>query len=148
SMAIIIDIRRDNMLLHLLFKALFQLADTRVGYLSLLFGRAPPADLSEWRQADIEKILAHVDGAAPPQAGVAAIRTRINGAIRGFGVPLSPEDLSTIDRFHRTFINAGPALKFESTGRAPRPYYPSYRDLLLETDRQGHRWSFLASEDD
>jgi hypothetical protein len=39
-------------------------------------------------------------------------------------------------------------LKFESRGRAPRSYYPTYRELLLETDRNGHRWNFLASEDD
>ena len=43
TMAIIVDIRRDNLLMHLLLKAIFQLADTRVGYLSLLFGRPPPA---------------------------------------------------------------------------------------------------------
>jgi hypothetical protein len=148
SMAIIVDIRRDNLLLHLLFKAIFQSAETRVGYLSLLFGRAPPADLADWRRADIERLVAHVEGAAPSETNIAAARRRVNDAIRGFGVPLTAEDLSTIDRFHRTFINAGPELKFESIGRAPRPYYPSYRDLLLETDQQGHRWSFLAAEDD
>jgi hypothetical protein len=148
SMAIIVDIRRDNLLLHLLFKAIFQLADTRIGYLSLLFGHPIPGDLADWRNADVEKLLAHVDVAPPSGPSVAALRARVSTVIRGFGVPLSPEDLSTIDRFHRTFINAGPALKFESTGRAPRPYYPSYKDLLLETDRAGHHWSFLASEED
>ena len=43
SVAYIIDIRRDNLLLHLLFKALFALAPDRVTYLSLLTGRSPPA---------------------------------------------------------------------------------------------------------
>jgi hypothetical protein len=43
---------------------------------------------------------------------------------------------------------AGLPLKFETFGRAPQSYYPTYRDLLFETDRQGRRWSFLASEDD
>src|SRR5688572_11208490 len=49
SIAFIVDIRRDNMLLHLLFKALFELAGTRVGYLSLLFGRLPPRATAEWK---------------------------------------------------------------------------------------------------
>ena len=39
SSAFIIDIRRDNLLLHLLFKAIFALAPTRAEYLSLLTGR-------------------------------------------------------------------------------------------------------------
>ena len=43
SVAYIIDIRRDNLLLHLLFKALFALAPDRVTYLALLTGRSPPA---------------------------------------------------------------------------------------------------------
>ena len=63
-------------------------------------------------------------------------------------MPLSSEDFATIDRFHRRFVRSGLALQFETTGRAPRSYYPTYRELLLETDRQGHRANFLASEDD
>lgn len=148
SVAFIVDIRLDNLLLHLLFKALFQLADTRVGYLSLLFGRPVPGDLAEWRRADLEKIVAYVDGASPSDPAVNAVRARVDAVIRTFGVPLSPADMETIDRFHRTFITNGVSLKFETIGRAPQPYYPSYRDLLLETDREGHRWSFLTSEDD
>ena len=40
SLAILIDIRRDNLLLHLLFKALFAEARTRAAYLAMLTGRA------------------------------------------------------------------------------------------------------------
>ena len=44
--AFIVDIRRDNLLLHLLFKALFELARNRVEYLALLTGRAVPNDVT------------------------------------------------------------------------------------------------------
>src|SRR5689334_16548141 len=37
SIAFIVDIRRDNLLLHLLFKAAFSAAETRVEYLCVLF---------------------------------------------------------------------------------------------------------------
>jgi hypothetical protein len=33
-------------------------------------------------------------------------------------------------------------------GQLPRSYYPTYRELLLETDREGRQLSFLAREDD
>jgi hypothetical protein len=45
DIAFIVDIRHDNLLLHLLFKALFSMADTRVSYMSLLFGRPVPERL-------------------------------------------------------------------------------------------------------
>src|SRR5205823_11556143 len=42
ALAIITDIRRQNMLQHLLFKALFAMASNRLEYLSLLFSRETP----------------------------------------------------------------------------------------------------------
>ena len=42
ALAILIDIRRDNLLLHLLFKAVFSDAATRGSYLDLLTGRSDP----------------------------------------------------------------------------------------------------------
>jgi hypothetical protein len=148
AIAFIVDLRRDNLLLHLLFKGLFSMSDTRAEYLSLLFGRPMPAPASEWRTADLDKIVAHVESTRLTDAAVTELRTRVDEKIKTFGVPLSDADFATIDRFHRRFVTAGPPLKFQTTGRAPQSYYPTYRDLLLETDRQGHRWSFLASEDD
>jgi len=148
TIAFIIDIRRDNLLLHLLFKALFSMSQTRVDYLGLLFGRPVPATLEEWRRADLDKLIAYVEGGRPTEASTAALRRRVDATIRTFGVPLTTLDWTTIDRFHRAFIDAGISLKFESTGRAPRGYYPTYRELLVETDGQGHRSNFLASEDD
>ena len=46
-------------------------------------------------------------------------------------------------RFHHAFIDAGLALRFESLGRSPRSYYPTYRDLLTEpipAGRPGTTW--------
>ena len=48
---------------------------------------------------------------------------------------MSAEDVQTIDRFHRRFIEEGLSLRFQSTGRPPRSYYPTYRQLLTDTDR-------------
>lgn len=148
SIAFIVDLRRDNLLLHLLFKALFSMSDTRAEYLSLLFGRPIPSPASEWRSADLDKIVTYVEGTRLADEAVTALRARVDERIKTFGVPLSDADFATINRFHRRFVIAGLPLKFQTTGRAPQSYYPTYRDLLLETDRQGHRWNFLASEED
>jgi hypothetical protein len=148
SIAFIVDLRRDNLLLHLLFKALFSLSETRVDYLALLFGREVPASLPGWRSADLDRIVAHVEGPRLAETAIAELRARVDAKIKAFGLPLSEADFATINRFHRRFITAGVPLKFQTTGRQPQSYYPTYRDLLFETDRQGRRWNFLAAEDD
>jgi len=151
AIAFIVDIRRDNLLLHLLFKALFELSDDRADYLRLLFALPPPstADMSReaWRHASIQELVQYVDGTQPTEALTRAVRARVDAAISRVGLPLTPDDFETIARFHRSFITAGLSLKFQSTGRAPPSYYPTFRDLLLETDRGGREGNYLASEE-
>ncbi len=146
SIAFLVDIRRDNLLLHLLFKALFAEARTRVEYLTMLLGRPLPRDLDSWRDAGLERLMSTAD-APPDRAAIDALRQRLDQRIKRFGVPLSREDLATIDRFHRRFIESGVALRFESYGRPPQFGYPTYRELLLETDAQGRQRNYLASEE-
>ncbi len=145
SIAFIIDIRRDNLLLHLLFKALFQISDTRAEYLGHLFGRRL-AGADRAGGGTLDALVQRLDTAEPLGSELALLNRRIDAAIDGFGVPLSAEDRVTIVQFHRRFVEAGLSLKFQSYGRPPRSYYPTYRELLLETDLDGRQRSFLATE--
>lgn len=150
SIAVLIDIRRDNLLLHLLFKALFVQADTRADYLAMLTGRAPAqADRTDWTRAPIADIVRAIDTGRPLDATrITLVRSELARVVDRFGVPLSDQDRATIDAFHRRFIADGLSLRFNTTGRAPQADYPTYRDLLLERDLAGTPQSFLASEDD
>ena len=143
----ILDVRRDNLLLHLLFKSLFTLARTRVEYLAMLLGRPVPADAESWRHASLDKVVSHVEATALDTRAVTVLRTRVDEAITKTGLPLAREDFATIDRFHRRFIEAGVGLRFQSTGRPPQSHYPTYRDLLLATDALGEHGNYLASEE-
>src|SRR5262245_26459831 len=140
SVAYIIDIRRDNLLLHLLFKALFARAPDRATYLALLTGRSPPSLPAAAAVDDLVQAIAD----APRTADT----TDLDATIRSFGVPLSPADLATIRRFHGAFIQRGLALQFNSHGRPPQLHYPTLRDLILATDRAGRPWHYLAAEAD
>jgi hypothetical protein len=146
--AFLIDVRRDNLLLHLLFKALFQLSDSRAEYLGRLFGRRLPGPPDPWRTATLDRLVSQLDLTQVRPDDARLIRKQVDGQIATFGLALSAADFATIERFHKTFIDAGLSLKFQSWGRAPRAYYPTYRELLLETDRSKHRGNFLESEDD
>src|SRR3982751_1590545 len=145
SIAFILDVRRDNMLLHLLFKALFAASRTRVEYLALLTGRPVPGDIETWRAAPIDRLVAYIE--ATPARGVDQLRGTLDAAVTRLGVPLSAEDRATIDRFHRRFIADGLSLRFQSTGRAPQSYNPTYRDLLVDRDAAGRQANYLASEE-
>jgi hypothetical protein len=147
TVAFIVDIRRDNLLLHLLFKALFALSRTRIDFLAQLTGRPAPPDVEVWRAAPVDRLIALVDRTAATPAAVNALRRKIDEEIGRTGVPLSAEDRATIDRFHRRFIADGLSLMFESHGRAPQAYNPTYRDLLREVDESGRQAGYLASED-
>jgi hypothetical protein len=144
--AFITDIRRDNLLHHLLLKALIERAPTRVEFLAGLHGREPPESAAEWRARSISEVVDYVDQ-ADPAGDIEALRMEVTEAVVSYGVPLSAEDLATIRHFHGQFIDQGLSLRFTSYGRAPRPYYPTYRQLTLETDLDGHPASYLATQE-
>jgi hypothetical protein len=147
SIAFIVDIRRDNLLLHLLFKALFDQASSRVEYLALLFGRPVPADPVGWRDSRVDRLAQYINRPPLDVKSLDLTRRRLETVIKGFGVPVSVDDFETISRFHRRFIEGGLTLQFQSAGRPPQSHYPTYGDLLLETDGAGRQRNYLASEE-
>jgi hypothetical protein len=147
EIAFIIDIRHDNVLQHLMFKALFTESRSRLEYLALLFGRPLPVEERSNSETALEELIQYVDDTAPTVASRRHARDRVDKAVRSFGLELDEDDFVAIGQFHDEFINAGLSLRFRSHGRSPRFYYPTYRDLLLEGDRNGRRGNYLAREE-
>ncbi len=117
--AFIVDIRRDNMLQHLMFKALFTAAPTRLAYLCLLLGCPVPDDLQAWPDATLDEIVAYVDQSPSTRESRADAAGIVDSLVATFRVPLSESDHATIRRFHDQFMRAGLALRFASHNRAP-----------------------------
>lgn len=167
EVAYIVDIRRDNLLEHLLFKALFERAGNRMEYLAALTGRVLPgpgdANASDadavdtdtdaadagtaWTDRALPDIVAYLDTAAAPAQEFTAVHADVRARIMHYGYPLDARDLATIERFHGEFQRHGLSLRFTSHGRAPMPYYPTLRDLLLATDRSGRAAGAFVDED-
>lgn len=145
SYAFLIDIRRDNMLQHLFFKALFTLSEDRLAYLCRLFGKREPLENERKRPSDIREIVAYVDTA--PKS-VNALMDEILDEVDTFGVPLAAKDRETIARIHQIFVDRGMDLQFNSHNRNPLADYPTYRDLTLEKSRSGAFASYLDNEKD
>lgn len=143
--AFAVDIRRDNLLVHLLYKAAFEQARNRLEYLALFFGRPLPDDVAAWDDRPLDAIVAWLDAHPPTAESRAAAEGRLLGGVARLPLALSPADTATLRRFHRTYVDGGLDIRFTSLGRPPRPYYPTYRQLLLERDRAGRPSSYLAT---
>ncbi|MEO7521233.1 MAG: hypothetical protein ABIW79_05400, partial [Gemmatimonas sp.] len=61
NIAFIVDIRRDNLLHHLLLKALFELSQNRAEYVARWLGKPLPADIRRWGSRDIAWITKWAD---------------------------------------------------------------------------------------
>lgn len=148
TIAFMVDIRRDNLLQHLMFKALFELSHNRIEYLAMLLGRPAPDDASAWDARPLDELTDYIDATPAHPARVAEYQRAIAERLPQFGLTLSASDVATIQRFHRAFIEGGLGLRFTSFNRAPRPGYPSFGELLLESDLTGKRANYLADESD
>ncbi|MEM8488844.1 MAG: hypothetical protein AAF564_25085 [Bacteroidota bacterium] len=147
ELAIIVDIRRDNMLTHLFFKALFELADNRPAFLRYLFARAVDITEEAAHEMDVAQLMRIVSEAGMADATVQeAIHKAVMQQVRQSGVALNEADLDKIGQIHAEFMAKGPALRFTSHGRAPQSYYPTYEQLATETTLSGETAGFLGQE--
>jgi hypothetical protein len=145
--AVIIDIRRDNLLQHLLFKSLFGRARNRVEYLCLFFGKPFPKTKG-WDQRGVKEIIDYIDSTPSDPKLLDKSLANVKRDVQKFGITLSSTDLDTMARIHKAFYAAGLDIRYSSHHRPPRSIYPTYRDLLLERDLTGQMHNYFNSEAD
>jgi hypothetical protein len=143
--AFIVDIRRENMLLHLLYKGLMEASPTRLDFLSHLFSRQPHPVAPG---ASVEALFEAFSDVQPDQAVFRANRETLQDRLmHQHHFQLSHDDWAAIDYVYGAFMSAGPDLRY-SFGRGSGWFpFPSYRELMVQTDNQGRHRSYLASED-
>ena len=145
KLAFILDIRRQNMILHLLYKAIFEEATSRSHFVALLLGRPHDAAGAPGEAAGVDAVLAHAEKSAPDKAGFAAahavLRERVEQNIR-----LDAEDKKTLELVHRSFLDHQLELRFELKQTSGRRY-PTLREILTGKDPEGKQSGFLANED-
>jgi hypothetical protein len=147
ELAFMIDIRRDNMLQHLMFRSLLQRSRNRMEYLAGLIGARVQGDVASWTDRPIEEILAVLDTAQRTAETFASVSEQVVRDAQETGITLSAEDVATLKRFHKEFHELGLQIRYTSKNRPPRLSYPTLRDLILETDRAGVAASYLATEE-
>jgi hypothetical protein len=163
SIAFIVDIRHQNAVEHLMYKALIETSTDRADFLARLFARAPltgvdSASSAAQLFAALEKQPAD---SARYRANLRAITARLTDVHR---FALSDSERVSLGCVYGAFFTQGPDLTYgyASECNNPGPYGyavggtggfrrggfrgPTYQAMLTETDSAGVNWSYLGSE--
>ena len=158
KMAFITDIRRQNMLELMMYKAIFEMAPTRADFISLLFSRKRPEGLGADATADalFTAYRSVVEDPALYKRNLQAIQDVL---LKTHKFPLSTVDLAGIEKVYGVFFDYGPQINYNSgAGDAGAGFgrafaNVTYADLMTANDQQGtsstsaKNRSFLASEE-
>jgi hypothetical protein len=148
KIAFIIDIRHQNMLEHMMYKALFELSPDRVDFLARLFGRKRPSGLDVSSTVD-ELFSAYGRMPNDEDTFKQTLQDMKELLLKKHGFAFTDEDEANFGRVYSVFHQFGTALNYNSGpgrgfGRAGG--MPTYADLMTASDRQGEKRSYLASE--
>ena len=142
-LAFIVDIRRQNLIEHLIFKVLMSSSETREDYLARLLARPISSNLGA--AASIADVVANIESTAPDpvfyQEQLAFILDELS---RMPGLSLSRQDLDDVRLIYREFFRQGFDIKYDSWRSF---FFPSLKEFVLETDLNGRYRNWLASEE-
>jgi hypothetical protein len=146
KIAFIFDIRRQNMLTHLMYKALLEQSTDRADFLSRLFSRPRPPHLDTLSAPESLFVAYQL---VPPDS--AAYRRNVASILdhlaKKHHFSLSDDDTATIAHVYRSFVAYGPDITYNSNqGRSGYGRMPSYAQLQIETDSAGLHRSYMANE--
>lgn len=170
--AFIVDIRRQAMIQHLMYKAIFHLSPTRADFLSRLLSKPLPKEMPAESKdvakeigkdaketnapklvipkpdAPVEDLLAFFSKITATDQAYAANLAEITKVIEGeFQFPLSKQDKESLDYVYKNFRAEGLDIAFRLDGNWGG-YFPSFRELIVQTDLNGKVGNFLAVADD
>ncbi len=146
QMAFIVDVRRGNLDLHLMYKALFELSADRAEFVSRLFSKPRPDGLGP-KSTAAELFAAYANSDTTEtlyKENLKAIQDRL---VTTHGFALSPDDLQGIEYVYHAFYSFGPRLQYSSTGSVGGFNQPTYADLMRATDADGQARAYLATEE-
>ncbi len=164
TIAFIIDIRRQAIIQHLLYKAVFHQAATRAQFLSALLSR--PIGKPIPRAASTADLVEYFSNAPAPEDVFAQNLSRVRGIIeKDFRFPMDERDGARLEYVYSAFRRSGLGISYRFSNmewsgygvRRPLPaggwfgypgQFPTLGDLMLQQDPNGRLGNFLASDDD
>jgi len=150
-MVFITDVRRENLHMHLMYKALFELTTNRADFFALQFNKKRPAGLTaESSAADLVNAFWNVQTSSEAEfrANLKRVQDHLTQTRK---LPLDETDLKGVEYVYWAFYWFGPAITYNSSatlngGRGGGSNMASYGDLAMATDGANVSRGFLANE--
>jgi len=140
KIAFIVDIRRDMMIEHLMYKTAFEMSADRVEFVGNLFSRKKPAQLTT--ETSVANLFqAYAAGKGDPELAETNLKEIVRRLKVVHGFALSADDERRLRTIYMTFLREG-VVRFNSSIESP-----GYTALMIATDGRGRNWSFLASSE-
>jgi hypothetical protein len=145
-MAFITDVRRGNLHLHLMYKALFELSANRSEFVSRLFTKPRQPLPSGASATDLMNAYWDVPTSAKDVFD-RNFQEIVGHLTRTRSLPLPPGDVEGIEAVYYAFYWYGPAITYSSSQGGRSGSMASYAQLMVAADAAGASSSYLASEE-
>src|SRR5262245_34294189 len=134
KMAFIFDIRRQNAIEHLMYKAIFEMSPTRGDFVSNLFSIKTPNKVPATATAG--GVFLSIDGLKGDKAFYTQNLAAIKSNLSKHGFSLSADDLKKVEYIYDVFFRAGPQIdyKFASAFPPNMAPAPNYIEAMTDTD--------------
>jgi hypothetical protein len=147
--AFIVDIRRQAVIQHLMYKAIFHNAPNRAQFLSRLLSRPLPKEGAPAADAPASELIAFFGKIPATEQAYTANLAEIRRIIQeDFQLPLSDRDRTSLEYVYKSFREEGLDISFKLDGGYQGSYFPSLKELIVQTDLSEKTGNFLASADD
>jgi len=148
KMAFIVDIRRQAVVQHLMYKVMFELAKDRADFISILFGKPRPAGIDS--STDIQKIW-EIYRPVPSDSVLAARNFALvsDRLTKHHGFIFTPDELAQLRAVFNAFYFYGPNITTRGgSGGGRGGVGGDFADLTgYAADGSGKPKSFLSSEE-
>jgi hypothetical protein len=148
NVAFIVDIRRQNLVLQLMYKGLMELSPDRATFVSRLLARRVPDSLSA--ETGATELFSRYATAVPDTmlfwTTLDTLRKHLMDT-RGF--PLDAQDKESLFYVYASFAEGGADLSYSFGAMGGQRYgrwMPTLAEMMTETDGEGAQRSYLATE--
>ena len=155
EIAFIVDIRRQAIIQHLMYKALFQVSETRLQFLSRLLCKPMARDGAPARGATLPELVKYLEHLPSQDDAFKENLTLLRRVIeKTFKFSMTERDVSSLQYVYDAFRESNLDIQFRFGGRTMGGggyrygMFPTMKEILLETDLKGEFSSFLGNEED
>lgn len=144
--AFLLDIRRQAIIQHLMYKAIFHLSPTRAQFLARLISRSIPKENAPKTDAPINDILTQLIKLPVDEKAYAENLATIRKVIQEeFEFPLSDADQKSLEYVYTSFRDDGLDISYRVDGTWGNNGFPTLQEIIAQPDLKGKQGNFLVT---